>query len=149
MENKKLIVLVGLPRSGKSTRAQMLSKKLNAPIVNPDSVRKAIHGQAYIQSAEPFVWATTKAMVTSLFLAGHDTVLIHACNNTKRRRDEWRFGDWELLFEVMKVPKETCVARATEKGLLKVIERMAAQHEPVSDEEGVARIVRVDHHPST
>jgi len=159
--NWKLVVFVGFPRSGKTTKAKELSKKLSAPIVNPDSVRLAIHGQDYIQDAENFVWATTKAMVKSLFLAGHDTVIIDACNNTRKRRDEWRYGPWELVFEVVNTTMETCRERAaaplhkyegvlTEEALrakrhaaklVEAIERMHDQHEPVSEDEGFVRIV--------
>lgn len=155
----KLIVFVGFPRSGKTTKAQELSKQLNAPIVNPDSVRLAIHGHAYIQSAENFVWATTKAMVHSLFLAGHDTVIIDACNNIKKWRDEWRYGPWEIVFEVVNTPVEVCLERCaaqvnepdlSEEGmkrrenarkLMETIERMAFHHEPVTEEEGFMRVV--------
>lgn len=44
---KKLILTIGLPRSGKSTWA----KQQGCPVVNPDSIRLALHGKAYIQEA--------------------------------------------------------------------------------------------------
>jgi predicted kinase len=129
--------MVGFPRSGKTTRALELSKKLGAPIVNPDSVRLAIHGHAYMQKAEPLVWGVAKTMVNALFEAGHEEIVIDACNNTKRRRDEWRFlGDWETVFEVVKTSADICRSRTEDPDLLEVIDRMESQHEPVEEEEG-------------
>lgn len=149
----RLILMVGLPRSGKTTRALMLSEALKAPIVNPDSVRLAIHGQAFVPTAEPFVWATAKTMVMALFLAGHEDVIVDVCNNTKKRRDEWKYvaKDFEALhgtkieivFETVDTPAEVCRQRASASEetarLLPVIDRMESQHEPVSEEEGPAR----------
>lgn len=123
-----LICTVGLPRSGKSTWA----KRQSWPIVNPDSIRLAIHGQRFVGDAEPFVWATAKAMVRSLFLAGHQTVVLDATNTTKKRRVEWFDDRWATFFKVIPTPKETCLERAAgDAELVPVIERMASQFEPL------------------
>ncbi len=147
----RLILMVGLPRSGKSTRAAELSNALKAPIVNPDAVRYAIHGKPFIATAEPFVWATTKTMAAALFLAGHTDVIVDACNNTKKRRDEWKFvaRDYEkahgtsieVVFETVDTPASVCLERVQDDNehLIPIIERMAAAHEPVSEEEGLGR----------
>jgi predicted kinase len=138
--DKLLIATVGLPRSGKSTWSQSQAY----PIVNPDSIRLAIHGQRFIGEAEPFVWATAKAMVSALFLAGHSVVVLDACNNTRRRRDEWKSDKWDTVFKVINETKETCLERAKEAlavgqdwdmELLGVIDRMAAEHEPLGEDE--------------
>ena len=121
-----IIRTVGLPRSGKSTWA----KSTGLPIVNPDSIRLAIHGQAFFELAEPLVWAFAKLMVHALFLAGHETVIVDATNTTKKRRDEWELkgvSTQDKVFDT--VPKE-CIRRAKEGGredLVPVIQRMAAQ----------------------
>lgn len=131
-----LILMVGLPRSGKTTIALELAVERGAAIVNPDAIRKALHGQPYIQSAEPHVWAIAHTMVDALFLAGHDTVILDACNNTRKRRDEWRRGIWDRWeFVVLDTDKKTCLERVEYSDIVPVIERMAARHEPVTDEE--------------
>lgn len=132
--DKILIATVGLPRSGKTTWA--ISQAW--PIVNPDSVRLAIHGQRYIGQAEPFVWATVKAMVRALFLAGHKIVILDATNTTRRRRDEWQSDEWATYFKVIHTSKEVCLERATQEGdteIIPVIERMAEQFEPLGEDE--------------
>lgn len=132
--DKILIALVGLPRSGKSTWA----KSQAWPIVNPDSVRLAIHGERFIAVAEPYVWATVRAMVRALFLAGHDKVILDACNNSRKRRDEWRTDEWATFFKYFDAPASVCKGRAfqaEDKGIIPIIERMAEKFEPPQDDE--------------
>jgi len=133
---KRLICLVGLPRSGKSTL--LSKKKFPSPIVNPDSIRLALHGQRYVQAAEDFVWAIAKVMVKSLFLAGHNEVIIDATNNTRKRRDFWRSKEWMTVFIHINTPKEECIRRAKltdDYDIIPVIERMADYFEPLEDDE--------------
>jgi len=142
MGTKLLVLMVGLPRSGKTTKAMEYARKHNAAIVNPDSIRLALHGQAYVQSAEAHVWAIAHTMVDSLFMAGHDIVVIDACNNTQKRRNEWRYGKWdERCFIEVRTDAETCLDRlsttdANYENLKAAIERMDKQHEAVAHEEG-------------
>lgn len=125
-----LIMTVGLPRSGKSTWA----KKQNLPIVCPDAIRYALHGQRYIELAEPMVWTIAKLMVRALFLAGHSTVILDATNTSRARRDEWRDPHWQRVFKVIDTDCETCIARATAEGddyIKPIIARMAATLQPL------------------
>ena len=124
----RLILTVGLPRSGKTTWAL----KQGLPIVNPDSIRLAMHGQPYVALAEPLVWAIAKVVVRALFLAGHETVIVDATNVTKKRRDDWMdFGDpplWQREVKLFRTSAEVCLERAAAIGredLIPVIERMA------------------------
>lgn len=132
--DKILICTVGLPRSGKTTWA----KSQAWPIVNPDSVRLAIHGQRFIGLAEPFVWATVKAMVRALFLAGHKIIVLDATNTTRKRRDEWQSDQWATFFKKMDATVKECLERAAgenDTDIIPVIERMAAQYEPFGEDE--------------
>lgn len=107
---KKLILTVGLPRSGKSTWA----RKQGFPVVNPDSIRIALHGNTFIEEAEPMVWILTKYMVKALFLAGHDKVIIDATNLTKERRDFWKDDMWKRCYVYFESTKDQCINRAIE-----------------------------------
>lgn len=118
-----LIATVGLPRSGKTTWAR--NSRWLGPVVNPDSIRLALHGQRFCASAEPFVWAIAKIMVRSLFLAGHSMVILDATNTTRKRRDEWQSDDWITYFKVLPTSKEECLLRAAgDTKIIPVIERM-------------------------
>lgn len=120
---KKLLMTIGLPRSGKSTWA----KEQGYPIVNRDSIRLALHGQAYIQDAEPMVTAIEKYMVESLFIAGHDVVILDATNLKEEYRDKWSSDKWEIVYKIFTTSKDECIRRAEAGGrddLVPVIERM-------------------------
>lgn len=123
-----LLITVGLPRSGKST----WSRKTGHPVVNPDSIRLALHGQAFYGPAEAFVWATAHLMVQALFGAGHETVVLDATNISKRRRDEWRSKDWVCEYVEFATSHIVCIERAYATGkpeLVPIIERMNASIE--------------------
>lgn len=130
MENKVLILTVGLPRSGKTTWA----RGTGHPIVNPDSIRLALHGKNFEALAEPVVWAIAKIMVRALFLAGHDTVILDACNVTADRRREWISRDWETKFLETDRPLRVDLykERAIQIGrpeLIEIIDKMAAEYD--------------------
>lgn len=152
----RLVVMVGLPRSGKTTRA----RQMGYPIVNPDSIRLAMHGQRFAALAEPLVWAIAKIMVRGLFLAGHDMVTVDATNTTRKRRDEWKSRDWVRIFDVITTPAETCRERARAEGdteILPVIDRMESEAQSIGPDEFTEDEARVlltepdplpSHHPS-
>lgn len=126
--NPRLILMVGLPRSGKSTWA----RQQGVPIVNPDAIRLALHGKAYEALAEPFVWAIAKIMVRALFLAGARVVVLDATNTTQARRDEWKSEAWLRYYVYIPTPVAVCIARAIagdRRDLVPVIERMATTYE--------------------
>lgn len=121
---KKLILTVGLPRSGKSTWAL----EQGHPVVNRDAIRKALYGQPYIQEAEDMVSAIEYYMVTSLFFAGHTTVIVDATHLRKKYIDRWSYGNWDLQTRVFDASAETCIERAKADGrpeLIPIIERMS------------------------
>jgi len=134
-----LVLTIGLPQSGKSTWARMQCY----PIVNPDSIRLALHGKPFIPDAEPFVWAIAKCMVKALFFAGHDRVIVDATNTTRKRRDEWKSSKWTREYIEFERDPALCKQRAGITcqdaehlaGLAAAIDRMNEQYEPIADDE--------------
>lgn len=123
---KTLLMMVGLPRSGKSTWAQYH----HYPIVNPDSIRLVLTGQRVVQQAEPMVWTMARYMVEALFLAGHHTVILDATNINKKYRDQWRSPNWNIRMKIIPTSPDVCKQRAIATGqddLLPVIDRMYAE----------------------
>ena len=132
--NKILKMMVGLPRSGKSTAAQ----NMGHPIVNPDAIRLALHGQAFVSDAEAMVWTMAEYMIRSLFLAGHDIVILDATNITRERRDKFRSKRWIRWIYECSTPPEVCSqrARATDKDfLLPIIYDMYLKREAIAIDE--------------
>lgn len=122
----KLILLSGLPRSGKTTHA----RGLGYPIVCPDAIRLALHGQRFMVDMEPYVWAIAKTMVKSLFLAGHGFVTLDATNTTQKRRDQWYSGDWDVELVIVNTKMDECLRRAEAEQdwqIIPVIRRMAEE----------------------
>jgi predicted kinase len=123
----KLHVTIGLPRSGKTTWA----RTTGWPIVNPDSIRLALHGQRFYGPAEPLVWATAYLMVEALRLAGHDHIVVDATNVSAKRRSEWesRYAG-AVEWQVVDTSPGECIRRARAEGdeaIIPIIERMAAE----------------------
>lgn len=142
MEEKTLILTVGLPRSGKSTWAQQQGH----PIVCADAVRVALFGGLWEELAEETVWATMSLMVRALFIAGNDTVILDTTCMTKFRRDKWKWKSswegkipqWVRKYQVFDTSVEVCKERAlaTDQAyLLPVIDRMAGDFEEVAIDE--------------
>jgi Predicted kinase len=128
----QLILTVGLPRSGKSTWA----KKQAWPVVNPDSIRLALHGQRFLAQQEPLVWMIARVMVESLFNAGHRRVILDATNITKKRRAEWISPKWETFYKYVNTPVEMCLHRAralNDDEIIPVILRMSGEWEPFTE----------------
>lgn len=118
-----LILTVGLPRSGKTTWAQSTEH----PIVSPDAIRFALHGKPFIKQAEPWVWQIARTMVEALFLAGHKSVILDACNLHKQYREEWVSENWTLDLVRFYTDRAECMKRARENDrgdLIPVIEKM-------------------------
>jgi len=129
---KLLICMVGLPYSGKSTFA----KAYDYPVVCPDAIRVALHGRKFIPEAEPYVWAIARTMVKSLFLAGHQAVVLDATNTTEERRKEWMSKDWKTFFRVVDTPVDVCLARAEVLGDLQIIPIIQKMAEKLTYPEG-------------
>lgn len=144
MINKKALILtVGLPRSGKTTWAMAQG----CPVVNPDAIRIATYGDQFWAPGEEQVWATAWVMMRSLFIAGHEKVIIDATNTTKKRRDfwvrdtgeVWQIGT-EFQIHMVDTSEEECIQRAMEEGdnqIIPVIKRMSEQFEPPYDIEPI------------
>lgn len=132
-----LICLMGLPRSGKSTLAKVMSKEWRAPVVNRDSIRLALHGRRYEKLAEDIVRATAKLMVRALF-AYHDTVIVDETNLKRSTRDFWRDGEWDTAFLHVDTPLNVCIDRArkmNDEDIQPIIHKMYSYTELLADDE--------------
>lgn len=133
----RLICMMGLPRSGKSTVARALSRALGAPVVNRDAIRLAMHGQRYQKLAEDLVKALAKVMVRSLAMY-HDAVIVDETNLKRATREFWCDVDWETSFLHVDTTMNVCRARARAMGddtIQPVIEKMFGYTELLGDDE--------------
>jgi len=84
-DERKLILTVGLPRSGKTTWAL----RQGCPVVSGDAIREAIFGKLWWPPGEHQVMMTARTMVRALFLVGHNTVIFDSINVTRQARRFW------------------------------------------------------------
>lgn len=131
-----LIVLVGLPRSGKTTWA--LDHLL--PIVSLDAIRQVFLASNTPVVASGMVDHTAMFMVRSLFMAGHRRVILDDCNLTRELRDRWypkaANPTWLVQFVDMPATVKECIGRA-EKDHTPTILKMADIAEPLEVDEVV------------
>ena len=135
MSGHTLHIMIGLPRSGKSTKAL----ELGYPIVSTDAIRFTIHGTHWKPELETLIWGMAHTMVDSLFLAGHANVILDAVNHTHARRANWVSDRWSIRYHVIDTDEQTCIQRAKDtdqKYLIPIIQRMAAQWEPLEGADG-------------
>ena len=132
--NKTLICTMGLPRCGKSTWA----RDTLLPVISPDAVRLALHGQRFWAPGEKMVWALVPMMVRALFESGNKVVVLDATNLTRWQRDQWQSDEWETVFHFIDTDAATCAARALitdQPDLVEVIDRMVEEFEPLEEDE--------------
>jgi predicted kinase len=118
-----LIMMVGLPRSGKSTWAQ----SQGYPIVCPDAIRLAKTGLRWFGPIEHEVWATARTMIRALFLAGHKVVILDATGLKRKNRDDFKCSQdviWTRYIQIIDTDVEICKDRAekTYPELIKIID---------------------------
>jgi hypothetical protein len=135
-----LIMMHGLPRSGKSTWAQ----SQGFPIVDPDAIRLAKTGKRWWGPIEHEVWALARTMVRALYLAGHKTVILDSTCYSRQQRDFFLpTGDvlWNRYSKEVYATVPDCCDRAIESGmpdLVDVIKWMAEAWEDIKPEERIA-----------
>lgn len=125
--------MMGLPRSGKSTIARKLSELVNAPIVQRDAIRLAVHGQRYEPAAEPLIKTLDIYFIRSLFLAGHEYVIADETNYSEEARKHLE-GNWTIEWYPVLTKAEICKARAlgtNQSDLLPVIDEMERRYVPL------------------
>jgi predicted kinase len=115
-----LLVLLGLPRAGKSFYANNWQheedKDYRRVIINPDNIRIAFHGKNFSSdqlnsNAELTVNMITKTVVRSLYDQGY-FVCVDAVNSTEEDIRYWLSVDKNAEFHYVDTPLSVCKERA-------------------------------------
>jgi predicted kinase len=136
IEYPSLVVMVGFPRSGKSTLVDRWYIPHGYACVSPDTIRRVLHGKSYLESAEHHVWSIVYAMADSLLFRGN-RVVVDATSINRRRRDPWvKRG---AVFHLVGTSVEACLERARGQSnavdIIPIIESMANEWEPLGEGE--------------
>jgi predicted kinase len=142
MENNKpvITIMVGLPRSGKSTWVDKY--KYNAVVISADDLRLLIYGQRYFSGGEQYMWAVRDTMLKYLINQGKD-IIIDDTNTMISRRSLIiklaKSAGYYIKAIVVATDLEECIRRATvteQADLEPAIYRMNKQYQPPTEEEG-------------
>ncbi|NCA96264.1 MAG: ATP-binding protein [Methanomicrobia archaeon] len=118
---KKLIVLSGIPGSGKSTYAQnYLNKHRNTFIVASDQIRRELFGRVDDFSQEDVVWKKFESLIREKAQT-YDTIIADSSATTNVRRLRWAtiFRDTFDIIELVyfDIPFAVCLKRNEERHL--------------------------------
>jgi len=148
----RLVVLVGLPASGKSTWIQ----QHGVFALSSDDVREMLSGDVTDQSMNRLVFQTLRQLAAARVRAGADVTYIDSTALTPWERRCWiRFGELhdctvEAVF--FDVPLEECKRRNAARARVVpeyVMDRMAARLVPPSLDEGFTRVSTAAGSPTT
>jgi|WetSurMetagenome_2_1015567.scaffolds.fasta_scaffold03042_10 predicted kinase len=134
----QLILMVGLPRSGKSSWAN----QQGIPIVDLDAIRLAKTGQRWWGPIEHEISATARTMVRALFVAGHKTVILDSCNLLYEQREYFKCSPdivWDRLAKIIDTPASVCKDRAatTYPDLVPVIDWFDTNKQAIAESEQI------------
>lgn len=118
MSTPKFIAMVGLPASGKSTKAQELSKLYNATVFSSDALRKELYGDENIQGDNTKLFNTLYQNIKCYLRNGYSAIL-DATNISYKRRmaflSELKNIPCEKICVLMATPYEECLKRNAER----------------------------------
>lgn len=111
---KRIILLVGVPGSGKTTLAAKIAQK-GFTIMNADSIRQELYGDANEQGDPAKVFEVFFERLEKLMENGTDLIIDNTNANPKHRKQildrakQFEYGDVQLW--LMDTPLNVCIAR--------------------------------------
>lgn len=149
LEGKQFIIMMGLPKSGKSTFVYRELKKDNNVVVSADSLRQLIYGQDFYPNGESVVWAVHQYMLQEL-MKQNSNIIIDNTNKSKDRRSSLIKAAKDMGYNVigvmMATPYDVCLKRAEEEGFpVDVLADATKNWDNPEKEEGFDKILVIDH----
>jgi predicted kinase len=142
----RLVVLVGLPGSGKSTYLE----RLGVIGLSSDAMRKLLADDETIQSIHPQVFETLRYLLRQRMMLQREVTYIDATNLTPDERHPYiaigRAYGCEIEAVFFDVPLEVCLERNRSRGRAvpeEALRTMSAKLRVPSADEGFHRIIRM------
>lgn len=145
---RQLYILIGLPRSGKSTWTE--EHKKNKVIVSADRFRSRMYGQRFYLAGEGLMWAVRDIFLRELLSQGVDIVVDETSIDFKTRAkiiEAAHAEGYEVTAVWFSTSISTCVERAKATGqedLIPIIEKMGLKRDKPLLSEGFLNIQTID-----
>jgi predicted kinase len=146
-----VVVLVGVPGSGKSTWADGQS----APVLSSDEMRRILTGDATNQQVNRLIFRMMRRCLEAMQHANVERVVVDSTALTKRERRTWvRWAELHgcpIEAVYFDTPAEVCQARNVKRDRVvpkDAMARLLSRLEPPSSEEGFDRLTTISA-PST
>lgn len=142
----KVILLVGLPGSGKSTWAA----SQGLPVLSSDALRVLLLDDIASQAANAVIFRTLRALLVTRLKLGRPVTCVDATNLTRKERRPYcmltQMHGAEIEAVFLDVPADVCRERNRARSRHvpeDIMEKMAAKLQPPAEDEGFARVTRV------
>ena len=146
---KKIIVLIGIPGSGKSTYANSFKEKKGYIIFSSDEYRKILLGNEEDQSSNKFIFEKLREDVSTLASNYDGDIIIDSTNISKRNRKCWidiaNKYNFKCVAVYFNVRIDECLRRISNrerKVPSHVLYRMNKNFEYPTYEEGFCEIIK-------
>lgn len=111
---KRIILMIGVPGSGKTTLARKIAEK-GFHYINADGIREELYGNAAEQGDKEQVFKLFFERLDELMKNGTDVIIDNTNLNPKQRKPilerAEQFGYTDVQLWLMDVPLELCLAR--------------------------------------
>jgi predicted kinase len=149
-QNVTVVLLVGLPGSGKSTYAANCSAATGAAVLSSDEIRRLLSDDPANQTIHKRVFAMKRSLLRHRLQLKRPVTYLDATHLTRSERRPYlklaALYDATIEAVFFDVPLDECQRRNRNRDRVVpelVIERMAKRLEPPSIEEGFARVIVV------
>lgn len=153
LKTPSVIMMVGIPGSGKSYLAREISSLLDIPVISSDACREEISGDAGDQSVSRQAWELVRRKAEQLIRQGHSVIIDGTHKRRRQRREDilrYRgFGAHSVIAIHVLTTIGTALARNAARSRIvpqEVIERMyhTIEDTPPREEEGFDFVIRLD-----
>lgn len=111
---KRIILMIGVPGSGKTTLAQKIAEK-GWKYINADSIRLELYGNAAEQGDKEQVFTLFFTRLEELMMEGVDVIIDNTNLNPKQRKPILerceKFGYSDIQLWLLDIPLELCLER--------------------------------------
>lgn len=122
-----IVIMVGLPRSGKTTFVEKYLKRYDYIILSSDQLRLSLYKEVFIKERESEMWSMFREMY-NYFIQTKSNIIIDSTNlsyeNRKYYMDIARENKYDITIIHIDTPKDICISRCTDEKLIDVINYM-------------------------